>query len=54
MARKAAPERQTRRYRQASKSMYEARMRQYRYSEDDIQTVLAAWLEMRTSELESE
>ena len=40
--------------RQASKSMYEARMRQYRYSEDDIQTVLAAWLEMRTSELESE
>jgi hypothetical protein len=37
--------------RQASKSMYAARMRQYGYSADDIRTFLAAWQEYKTAEL---
>jgi glucose-6-phosphate dehydrogenase assembly protein OpcA len=40
--------------RQASKSMYEARMRQYGYPETDISVFLAAWQEMRNEQLESE
>jgi hypothetical protein len=37
--------------RAASKSLYEARMRQYGYSADDISVFLAAWQEYKSAEL---